>query len=403
MRVVVEFGGESLEVDIPDEKVVATWRGPSAGDLSRPDDAVRNALESPRDFPPLKQLVVPGDRVVVAVDSTIGDVASVLDPLHKILVEAGIEPTDVTVLSTAPGSRAMERALPAGATLAVHDPNDRAGLAYLSATKQGRRIYLSRLLTDADVVIPVGRLGSDPILGHRGPWSVIFPGLSDREAIETHRGRIRDDDEGLAAPHTTASLEESFEVSWLLGTQFYIGVVPGLRGFAEIIAGRELAVREQGIAAWENHWTFHAGSRAELVVVGVGRPGLETDWNSLADGLATATRLVQHGGKIVVLSRLAEPLGPSLGRLVEADDPKRGKAVLRGHEGDPDYVAARRLAHALGWADVFLLSGLPRETVEGLSAIPLDNPEQVRRLVARAGSSSFVTAAELTRAIADEP
>ena len=383
MRARVDFAGESLEVELPEDKVVAAWRGPSADELRMPKDAVQSALLNPRNFPPLRQLVVPGDQVVLAIEPTIGDFRSILEPLHAILVEAGVEPGSVTVLSTPPGSSALEAAMPSGATLAIHDPNDRAGLAYLAATKQGRRIYMSRLLTDADVVVPVGQIGSEPVLGHRGPWSVIFPGLSDREAIETHRARFRDEDDDLPASHTKSSLDESFEVSWLLGTQFHIGVVPGMRGFTEIVAGRELDVREQGIAAWEKHWTLHAGSRAELVVVGVGRPDVETDWFSLADGLATATRLVQHGGKIVVLSRLNAEPGPAVRRLIDAEDPKRAKAALRGHEGDPDFVAARRLAHALSWADVFLLSGLARETVEAFSAIPIENPEQAGKLVAR--------------------
>jgi nickel-dependent lactate racemase len=396
MRVVVDFAGESLELDVSDEKVVAAWRGPAAGP-EEPEEAVRNALENPPNFPPLRQFVVSGDHVVLAVDPTIGNLESLLEPIHAILRESGVEPDGVTVLSTGPASSDLNRALPSGATLAIHDPGDRGALAYLAATNHGRRIYLNRLLTDADVVIPLGRLGSDPILGYRGPWSVIFPGLSDNEAIQEHRSRFRDADDGAPATQTKASLDESFEVSWLLGTQFHIGVVAGMRGFTEIVAGRELDVRSSGIDAWENHWTFDAGSRAELVVVGVGRPGIESDFFSVADALATATRLVQHGGRIVLLSRLAGELGPSLRRLTQAEDPKRAKAVLGGHEGDPDYLAARQFAHALGWADVFLLSNLPRETVEELSAIPLENPEQARRLVTRAGSCSFASAADLTR------
>ena len=71
----------------------------------------------------------------------------------------------------------------------------------------------------------------------------------------------------------------------------------------------------------------------------------------------------------VTVSGRPPTIGPSLRRLTQAEDPKRSKAVLRGHEGDPDYLAARQFAHALGWADVFLLSDLPRETVEELSQL----------------------------------
>ena len=47
------------------------------------------------------------------------------------------------------------------------------------ATEAGRRIYLNRLLADADCVIPIGRLGYDAGGGFLGPWSVIEPGLGD--------------------------------------------------------------------------------------------------------------------------------------------------------------------------------------------------------------------------------
>lgn len=271
-------------------------------------------------------------------------------------------------------------------------------MAYLAATKAGRRIYVNRALTDADVVIPVGRLGYDPIMGYRGPWSVIFPELSERAAIDAHRGQFRDLALELEVARASASLDESFEVSWLLGCQFHIGVVPGSSGLVTVIGGKETAVREQGIASVDSCWTLDAKSHHELVVVGIGGPGMPPTIDDLAEGLATACRLVQHGGKIVVLSRVRGPVGPSLRSLIDADDPKKRAAAIRGHEGDDDYLAARRVAQALAWADVFVLSGLPPEQIDELSLVALENPEQARRLVSKSGSCSFVSRAELTRA-----
>ena len=73
MRVEVDFQDESLELEIPDEQVVATWRGPAGtgqgtGELT---DTLRAALEAPRDYPALRQAVVPGDRVTIALDPAI--------------------------------------------------------------------------------------------------------------------------------------------------------------------------------------------------------------------------------------------------------------------------------------------------------------------------------------------
>jgi nickel-dependent lactate racemase len=398
MHISVNYQDVRLEFEVPDERVVAVWNAPEGLEGPHELAAIRDALDRPWEFPPLRQMLVPGDRVTIALDSTISRPRPILEVLGQTLRGSGIESEDLTVLSPLARGARLEEALPAGATLVVHDPGERSQLAYLAATKEGRRIYLNRVLSDADVVIPVGRLGYDPIMGYRGPWSVIFPELSERAAIDAHRGQFRDLAFELEVARARASLDESFEVSWLLGCQFHVGVVPGSSGLVSVVAGKENAVREQGIASVDSSWTLDAASRAELVVVGIGAEGVAATIDDLAEGLATACRLAQHGGKIVVLSRVQGAAGPALRSLIDADDPKKRAAALRGHEADDDYLAARRVAQALAWADVFVLSGLAPELVEELSFIVLENPEQARRLVAKSGSCSFVSQAQFTRA-----
>jgi lactate racemase len=399
MHVSVSFQDERLDFELPEERVVATWSAPAGLEPALAVEAIRDALETPWDFPPLRQMIVPGDRVVIALDSSISHAAPVLEVLGQTLRDAGVEPDGITVLTPAARPPAVDEAAIPGGSLVVHDSRDRSQLAYLAATKEGRRVYLNRLLTDADVVIPVGRLGYDPILGHRGPWSVLFPDLSERETIDAYRGRLPNEPEGHTGARTRANLDESFEVSWLLGSQFHLGVVPGSAGPAAFVAGRENAVRERGIAALDRYWKLEACSRAELVVVGIGGPGNKATIDDLAEGVARACVLVQHGGKIVALSRAKGSIGPSLQSLIATEDPKQRAAALRGHEGDDDFLAAHRLARALAWADVFVLSGLEPDVLDDLSMVALDNPEQARRLVAKSGSCSFVSQAERTWAL----
>ena len=187
-------------------------------------------------------------------------------------------------------------------------------------------------------------------------------------------------------------------MSWLLGSQLHFGVVPASRGCLELVTGRDAAVCERGIALLGEHWTFRPESRAEIVVAGVGGPAHPPSLESLAEGLATATRLVQHGGKIVFLSNASGPVGPALRCLIDSGDAERGTALLRGHEKDADFQVASRIAQAVAWADVFLYSALPRDLVEELSMIPIEKLEQTRRLVAQGRSASFVSLADWTRA-----
>ncbi len=404
MRVVVDFQDEGLEFELPEEQGVASWNGPRGLDHSQEVAAIREALENPRDYPPLRQMLVPGDQIVLAFDPTIPRPGLVLDALGEVFDEAGVEPGSLSVLSP-PVAEGIRDALPVGhRRLRVHEPDDRAQLAYLASTKQGRRVYLDRSLTDADVVVPVGRFGFDPDLGYHGPWSIVFPGLSDRETLRAFRaGRV--DPAGDGARGTDHSgLDESLEVSWLLGTQFHLGLLPGADGLLEVIAGRDTTVRDRGIESLERHWTFRAPSRAELVVAGVGCPGVPATLEDLADAVATAARLVQHGGKIILLSRASGPIGPALRRLMDVEDPRTAVAALRGQEAAEDYRIARRLARAMAWADLFVYSALDPQVVEDLSMVALERPEQARRLVAKGGSASFVSRAELTRAeVESEP
>ena len=95
-------------------------------------------------------------------------------------------------------------------------------------------------------------------MGYHGPWSVVFPELSERATIEAHRSRFRDDAGEPATARAGAILDESFEVSWLLGSQFHLGVVPGIAGFAAVVGGKENAVRERGISMVDSSWTLQA-------------------------------------------------------------------------------------------------------------------------------------------------
>ena len=398
MRVVVDFQGESLEFEVPEDRVVASWRGPEGIGTTGVEAAVGEALEQPRDFPPLRQMLVPGDRVAIAFDPEIPQSGPVLDALVGVLGEAGVGPETLTIVSPSPAMAGPGDSPSPGGSIQVHDPDDRSHIAYLASTKDGRRIYLNRSLTDADVVLPVGLLRHDPDLGYRGPWSLLFPGLSDRETMRALRGTSWGSPYADGGRHR-ARLEESSEVSWLLGSQFSLGIVPAAGGLLEIVAGRDEAVREQGIASVERNWTMKAPGRAEVVIAGVGGPPGGATLEDLAAALETACALVRRGGRVVVLSRASGSIGPALQRLSSVDEPGEAVAALRGLEEADDYAVALRIARAAAWADLFVASGIDSEIVEGWSIAPLERPEQARRLAANAESVTFVGHAELTRVV----
>ena len=369
MRLRVEYHDGLLEFDAPDDRLVAAF-SPPARPEGDPRERIRRALESPIDYPPLRQVVVPGDRVVVPLDASLPDASTVLAVVAEILGEVGVESVAAIVDGRRP--RSAEIALPGGVELVVHDPTERESLAYLAATTEGRRIYLNRRLADADCVVPVGRIGPDNALGLSGPWSVVDPGLSDASPVHP----------SLLAPirAETAALGESLEVSWLLGSQFQIGGIPADSGLLHVVAGLTSAVRDRGAALLDEAWGLDVDDRADLVIAGLGGPGRPASPDDLLDGLRQALRLVRRGGKVALLSRLG------IDTIREA---LRSPGLPRG-----DWEKA------LAWADVYLASSADADDLDELGLIPLDRPEQAARLASNAPSFVAISQADRTRSTA---
>jgi hypothetical protein len=391
MRFELRFHGDSLDLELDDERVVAAWSGPA--DLPRDSAlaALRDALTDPLDFPAMRLAMIPGDHVVFVLDPDAPLRAEVIESLILAATESGVTREDMTVVSEAMAPTPRFE----GPVWVRHDAESAQEHAYLATTREGHRVYLSRPVVDADVVVPVGWLGHDERLGHLGPWSVLYPSLSDTPTRKAFRDR---------GGQPEAALAESAEVSWLLGAAFQIGILPGASGgIAKIIAGEAEAVRKAAQKAIEDHWTLRVGQRADLVVAGVGGPDQATTLHDVARGVRTGMGLVRRGGRIAIVSHAAGFIGPAMDCLAQAEEPaSHGLRALKGSRDAPDFEDAVALAKGLAWADVYLFSDLPESDVEDLGMVALGRAEEVRRLIKMADSVIVMNRAELTRAEAAE-
>jgi hypothetical protein len=397
MIIGVAYGGETAQFALDPGKLLAHWSGPPRDGATTVGSQTRAALEAPLGFPPLARSVVPGDRVVIPTDPSLPDASEVLGALCEILLASGVEAQDITVLATGTTPPHGPWHLPPGVRIEAHDPEDPSGLAYLATTSSGRRIYVDRRATDADVVVPVGVLGYGSRERYHGPWSEVFPGLAD--------SRTRGEPGRPSAPRgePPAGLGESAEVSWLLGSQFHVGLAVGLSGVVGVIAGHQDEVLRRGAEAIDASWSVRAETPAELVVAGIGVPWKPTTLEDLAAGLGTAARLARVNGKVLALTDLAE-IGPArtLRRLAELDDPRQGLGALRGLHRERDYPAAQRIVSALARADLYLCSRLEPELVEAIGMIPLDHPQEARRLLELCDSCLAIHPAERMRVVPED-
>jgi len=179
VRVIIPWGLQQLELDVGDDQLVGSRRGPVAPRLDDPAQAVRNALDKPYEYPALYRALTPEDHVAIAVDETIPNLGTILVPLLEHLAKGHVSPELVTLLCTSPSTgQPWLEDLPdefLDVKVEVHQPGDRRKLSYLAATKKGKRIYLNRTIVDADQTVLLTRRNYDPLLGVSGAEAVSIP------------------------------------------------------------------------------------------------------------------------------------------------------------------------------------------------------------------------------------
>ena len=91
MRVAVAFQDEQLAFEVPDDRLIGVWHGPGPIPRAEVKGLVLEALEHPLGFPPLRQAVVPGDRVVIPIDPQVPEATAILEALRESLEGAGVD------------------------------------------------------------------------------------------------------------------------------------------------------------------------------------------------------------------------------------------------------------------------------------------------------------------------
>ena len=192
----------------------------------------RRALLTPLGLPELSRCVVPGDSVAIVIDPETPHLIDLLVAVGEQLLsvpDSGIALS--LMLPPDPGSAGWSHLveklplrLQQELTVHVHDPSATDQLSYLASSAAGDRVYLNRRISDADLLVTIGIVCFDSLLGYRGTTSAIFPSFSDTDAIQQARTQ--------GHPELTPEQPRPYrqlidEVGWLLGTQFSVQVVPG--------------------------------------------------------------------------------------------------------------------------------------------------------------------------------
>ena len=343
---------------------------------------VSDSLESPFGFDsPMRRAVTPEDRVVIVLDESLPEIATLLTGVLDHLVSGGVKPTSITVLVPHTSKEnAWLDDLPdrhEEITLEVHDPEDRNKLAYLAASKSGDPIYLNRSLVNAEFVVVITGRRFAPTHSYAGAESAVYPGFSDAETMAKFVG-----DFTIESPSAEADPRQNLaaEVLWLLGTPFLVQVIEGGDDrVAEVVAGLPDSL-EEGTRRQNIHWRRSISERPELVVATISSLPERVSFTDMAMALATAARVVHPEGRIALLCDAAPPLEEGAEILQQNEDLDDAHDRFKKRKPD-DWPGAGLWAFAAEQASLFVAAGWDDETIESLHATTIRKPAEVQRLI----------------------
>jgi hypothetical protein len=113
------------------------------------------------------------------------------------------------------------------------------------------------------------------------------------------------------------------------------------------------------------------------------------DTTALGQAALSASRVVEPGGRIIVLSKANPTLGEGISAVRNSDSPAVASRIVQERQ-PADRIGVTEWLHAAGKAELYLLSAMPDEVVEELFATPLQQARQIQRLLDVAPSCLFL-------------
>lgn len=392
MQFTLQSGRLTIDLDLPDGTHVLTADGQGP-------EVVASSLAVPLGLPQLSECVVAGDRITIVLDPRTPEAARVVGEVWEKL-HAG-SPGELSVRLVLPDDpeendwceliELLPEHVRRAAAIHVHNPAEESERQYLASSAGGERLYLSQHVVEADLIITIGSIGFDSVLGYRGTNSSIYPPLSDANTIAATRGQGHSE----LTPDNKRPLRQLVdEVGWLLGTQYAVQVIAnsdGQIGFA--YSGAPDAVMKAGQACLKNHFWHRQPEHSDLTIVSLPPTLPQYAWQQVGAALETAGRVTEDDGRIVLCGELPPPTSPGLTMLRRCAEPAELVKPLR-LDPTADTQQTLQIIAALGRHRVYLLSSLEAAVVEDLGILALHTSDEVQRLIETATRCTVLHGAE---------
>ena len=251
------YGKGMQTVDLPEEHIIYDLHGKEVSVEADIAAAALKALRDPIDSKPLADIVRPGDKIAIVVsdETRLCYTDQFLPVIIAELNANGIPDSDIDIVIATGTHRAQtpeEDILVLGEEIVKrfrihqHDCRDKENLVYKGTTSRGNKVYINKIVANADKIIATGAVTLHPMAGFGGGRKAIVPGVAGLETINHNHvlALAEKPGDGCNPNVTTAKLEgnpfheDLTECVEFVNPDFLVDVVlTSDGGLYEVVAG----------------------------------------------------------------------------------------------------------------------------------------------------------------------
>lgn len=380
MKLEFGFGTGKQTVEVPEQNLLGVLTPNQVQYTHTGEAAIKYALEHPIGLPRLREIVRPGEKVVIVTSDITRPMptSAVMPALLDELDQAGVKPEDVTLVF-ALGSHRMhteeERRKLAGESVFSQiacidgDPSD---CVHLGVTSRGTPVDIVRVVAEADRRICLGNIEYHYFAGYSGGAKAIMPGVSTRAAIQSNHSLMVHSMACAGRLEGNPVREDIEEAATICKIDFILNVVlDEHKRIIKAVAGHPVQAHREGCAFLDKLYLKEIPERADIVLVSQGGAPKDLNLYQTQKALDNAKHAVKDGGVIILIGSCKEGLGEHTFEQWMTQSPDAHSMIERiGRDFQLGGHKAAAIAMVLEKADIYLVSELPDSLVKSIFLTP---------------------------------
>lgn len=381
MNIKVGYGDGFQEVNIPENIIMDILKTNEVQiELTGSDEVIRS-LENPIGSERLRDIVTPGEKVVIVTSDITRPVPSkeIIPAILEELYEGGISSQDIVIVFALGSHRKhttdemMELVGEEIFNSIKCIDSDADDCINLGHTESGTPVDIFRIVADADRRICLANIEYHYFAGYSGGAKAIMPGCSTSEAIQAnHSKMIHPDsiagkvDKNPVRDDLEEAIEKFCQIDFIVNV-----VIDEDKNIIHSVAGDYIEAHRLGCKFLDKIYKKELKEKADIIIVSQAGAPKDINLYQTQKALDNAKHAIKDGGVIILVGACNEGFGSKVFEewMLNADSPKdlinriKEGFVLGGHK-------AAAIALVLEKAYIYFVSEMDSQIVKSIFMKP---------------------------------